>query len=212
MIYTNYIHGINESLTTNKETPNDFYIDAKEIVSDIAKKIEKLPAYLMSSISGIVRLTANGILKDDKKFKQSLDKSITIINNMKSRKTKLFSNPYKFNTNLNIRNLSTSIKPDQIAAILYEVLRSNGFMLMKDSKKITLKNLFVEKAFYKPLSDKSLIVVYLSVNYNVTDYGTLSGYTSIPIYFRAVKNDEKSLRHLNIIESAIESIDNISII
>lgn len=205
MIYTNYIHGINESLTTNTETPNDFYIDAKEIVSDIAKKIEKLPAY-----SGIVRLTANGILKDDKKFKQSLDKSITIINNMKSRKTKLFSNPYKFNTNLNICNLSTGINPDQIAAMLYEVLRSNGFMLMKDSKS-ALKNAFTKKLFYKPLSDKSFIVVYAAVNYT-TNYGSLEYYTNISINFRAVKNDEKSLRHLNIIESAIESIDNISII
>lgn len=205
MIYTNYIHGINESLTTNTETPNDFYINAKEIVSDIAKKIEKLPAY-----NGIVKLTANGILKDDKKFKQSLDKSITIINNMKSRKTKLFSNPYKFNTNLNIYNLSTGINPDQIAAILYEVLRSNGFMLMKDSKS-ALKNAFTKKLFYKPLSDKSFIVVYAAVNYT-TNYGSLAYYTNISINFRAVKNDEKSLRHLNIIESAIESIDNISII
>ena len=205
MIYTNYIHGINESLTTNTETPNDFYINAKEIVSDIAKKIEKLPAY-----NGIVRLTANGILKDDKKFKQSLDKSITIINNMKSRKTKLFSNPYKFNTNLNICNLSTGINPDQIAAILYEVIRSNGFMLMKDSKS-ALKNAFTKKLFYKPLSDKSFIVVYAAVNYT-TNYGSLEYYTNISINFRAVKNDEKSLRHLNIIESAIESIDNISII
>lgn len=205
MIYTNYIHGINESLTTNTETPNDFYINAKEIVSDIAKKIEKLPAY-----DGILRLTTNGILKDDKKFKQSLDKSITIINNMKSRKTKLFSNPYKFNINLNIYNLSTGINPNQIAAMLYEVLRSNGFMLMKDSKSV-LKDIFVEKAFYKPLSDKSFIVVYAAVNYT-TNNGSLSYYRNISINFRAVKNDKKSLRHLNIIESAIESIDNISII
>lgn len=205
MIYTNYTQKINESLTINKDAPNDFYLIAKSLVNDIANKIDMLPAYDLFDNKGT-------ILRHDSIFKQSLKKSITIIDDMKSGKTKTksFSNPYKFNINLNISNLKTSVSPDEVTEMVVYVLKNNGFMLMKDSKSV-LKNLFVEKAFYKPLSDKSLIVVYISVNY-VIYYGVLSEYISIPISFRAVKNDEKSLRHLNIIESAIEPIDNISII
>lgn len=203
MIYTNRIDKINESLTINKDAPNDFYLTAKSLVNDIANKIDVLPAYKLFNNKGT-------ILRHDNKFKQSLEKSIATIDDMKSGKTKLFSNPYKFDINLNISNLKIIVSPNEVTEMVFYALKNNGFMLMKDSKS-ALKNLFVGKAFYKPLSDKSLIVVYLSVNY-VTSYGVLSGYTSIPIYFRAVKNDEKSLRHLNIIESAIEPIDNISII
>lgn len=203
MIYTNYTQKINESLTINKDTPNDFYSTAEMLINDIAKKIENLPAYKGLNLAGTT-------LSNDKKFKKSLEKSISIINDMKSRKQNIFSNPYKFNTNLNINNLKTSVDPGQVSRMLFDVLKSNGFILMKDSKS-SLKNLFTTKLFYKVLSDKSFIAVFTSVNYT-TNYGALSSYTSIPINFRAVKNDEKSLRHLNIIESAIEPIDNISII
>ena len=45
MIYTNYTQKINESLTINKDAPNDFYSTAEMLINDIAKKIENLPAY-----------------------------------------------------------------------------------------------------------------------------------------------------------------------
>lgn len=178
---------LTEGITKSKFAPKEMGNDAIKIIEKIESKLANAPVN-------------RGIWSKDKKFGD--EKSF--IKSVEKSKKKANSGDNKVKVNLNILYLSIKGKysnPQNLANEVAAIIRAQGYKDNPDAKGF-LKAVFGPgPMLYKKIDDKNIIICKMNVGF-VTQYGVPTAYNNISIEFIAAVPDEKTMKYLNMNESA----------
>lgn len=158
---------LTEGFTINKNPPKEFYRTALNITNGIIDAIGNLDIR-RTIYNGKNFKNGTAKMKHNTSFTKSADRARDSIKNREIGKMSLVNMNSKFSIRLYIGSLGWDYSPSYVAQETSKPIIKSGFYIMNKSKNF-LKSMFQNIYLYKPLSDKSLMVVKFSVSY-VTQY------------------------------------------
>lgn len=183
-----------EGMTKAYNPPKEFYNIIERIVDEFDDKVKG-----MGVNKGI--FSKDKKFGDEKSYKNSLDKAKEDI----SKAERVNGNSIKVNLNLVYLELKTNGAPNELCEKIARIINKEGFALNPKSKNI-LKKLFVKRVCYKELDDEHIMILRWRLGW-VNVYGIPQNFTNLDITCSAVKNDEKTLKHLNMLEESFRFED-----
>ena len=179
---------LTEGFSYSKKPDKKFYTLAEKVFKDLIKNVGELRQYNNNLTD------AGGKMNADMWFKLSTKRIDKKISQAKAKSKASIYVP------ISITDIDIIAEKGKMLTAVENVIKSNGFTYMKKSKNV-LKDFFQIKYCFKELSNDDVAILYIEY----ANAAQLGRYLKVSI--KCIKNDEKNLKKLNIVESVSNVID-----